>query len=49
MIGVFGAAGVQFVNRGAARFKYIRLLQKARAEREPNDSIRGDGFGEVLT
>jgi len=48
MAGVLGKAGVHFVSRGTARFKYVRLLQTAREEREPSDSIRGDSFGEVL-
>ena len=48
MAGVLGKTGLQFESRGAARFKYVRLLQEqtARKEREPSDSIRGDNFGE---
>ena len=48
MAGILGKAGLQFVNRGVARFTYVQLLQEqmAREERERGDSIRGDNVRE---
>lgn len=45
---VLDEADLQFLSRGAARFKCVRLLhaQVSKKEREPSDSIGGDDFRE---
>lgn len=42
MAGVLGKAGLQFVSRGAARFKLVWLLQEQMATKE---SSRSDSIG----
>lgn len=47
MAGIFGLPSLQFVSRGATKFKYVRLLQEetAKKERERSDTIEGQRVG----